>query len=139
MKKSLFSKVALVAATLAIFSSCTALNKTMKESNTLVELQKADFTLTEQVSGTARQMKILGIDFGRLLKKEKGITVSTPLIGSKTSVGKVESYALHDMLSANMGYDVVFYPSFEKSKFKVLFLFSKTEVTVRARLGKLNR
>ncbi|WP_317898721.1 DUF6567 family protein [Aurantibacillus circumpalustris] len=139
MKKTNQNFILLTAFLIVALSSCTTLNKTMKESNTLVELKKTDFTLSEQVTGNATQMKILGIDWGRLFKKEKGATIATPLIGNKVNVGKVESYALHDMLSSNMGHDVVFYPSFEKSRFNLLFLYIKTEVTVRGRLGKLNR
>jgi len=137
MKKINPKRAAVAFILIAALSACTSLNKTMKESNTLVELKKDDFTLTEQVSGTAKQIKILGVDWGRLFRKEKGKTVLTPLIGSKGDPGQVESYAIHDMLSSNMGYDVVFYPSFETTKLKILFLFSKKEVTVRARLGKL--
>lgn len=132
------SKIAVFSTILLLMaSSCTTLNKTMRESNTLVEFKKEDFVLTEQVTGTAKQIKVLGIDWGRIFKKEKGKTVSTPLIGGRTVPGKMESYALHDMLYSNMGYDVVFYPSYEITRLNILFLFTKTEVTVRARLGKL--
>lgn len=137
MKKSISRNFVLALLFATAFTSCTSINKSMKESNTLVELKKEDFTLTEQVSGTAKQIKIIGVDWGRLFRKEKGKTVSTPLIGNKTTPGKVESYAIHDMLSSNMNYDVVFYPSFETTRLNILFLFTKTEVTVRARLGKL--
>lgn len=131
-KLAVFSTIVLL-----VISSCTTLKKKMRESNTIVEFKKEDFILTEQVTGTAKQIKVVGIDWGRLFKKEQGKTVSTPLIGGRTVPGKMESYALHDMLYSNMGYDVVFYPSYETTRLNVLFLFTKTEVTVRARLGKL--
>ena len=39
----------------------------MREPDTRVELTKSDFTLSNQVSAEAKSIKIIGIDFKRLL------------------------------------------------------------------------
>lgn len=142
MKMINFKKMATAVLAAAALTSCTSLQKNMKEANTLVGLQKADFTLSDQVTGSAKEVKILMVDWARLFKKEKGYTFSTPLIGTGRTIktDKAEAYALNDMLSSRITeYDAVFYPSFEKERLKILFFYSKTEVTVRARLGKLNK
>jgi hypothetical protein len=126
---------------MGLFTSCTSLGRTIREGNTLVQLKKEDYALSDQVSGSAKQVKILAIDWSRLFKKERSRIVTAPLLttGGVKNLSKVESYALYNLLLNNTGYDVVFYPTFEQERIKVLFFFSKTKVTVRARLGKLNK
>jgi hypothetical protein len=126
---------------MGLFTSCTSLGRTIREGNTLVQLKKEDYALSDQVSGSAKQVKILAIDWSRLFKRERSRIVTAPLLttGGVKNLSKVESYALYNLLLNNTGYDVVFYPTFEQERIKVLFFFSKTKVTVRARLGKLNK
>ena len=143
--------VSLLAATV-YFSSCTTMGRGMREANTRVELQKEDFTLSAQVTGSATQTKIIGIDFERLFTKKQAeaipggmdgggsiASIIMPLVGAYLpSSGKVYSYALYDLYDKNPGYDALFYPSFERERFGFLFLYSKETVTVTGRLGKLN-
>ena len=49
------------AATALFFASCTSVNKSMREPNTRVNLEKKDFTLSDQVTGEAKTTQILGI------------------------------------------------------------------------------
>ncbi|MCF6366795.1 MAG: hypothetical protein L3J35_11395 [Bacteroidales bacterium] len=134
-------------------TSCTTLSKTMREPNVNVELEKSDFILSAQVSAEANSTKIIGIDFQRLLNKaegniEKSILASSfidfvqiPVIGNILS-DKTSNYALYELMHNNPGYDVVFYPQYEKKIQKPVlgigFLLKKTTVKVTARLGKLN-
>jgi hypothetical protein len=143
--------VSLLAATVYL-SSCTIMGRGMREANTEVELKKEDFTFSAQVTGTATQTKIIGIDFERLFTKKQaeaipgGTSETTsfagvlmPIVGAYLpSSGKVYAYALYDLYDKNPGYDALFYPSFEREKFGFLFLYSKETVTVTGRLGKLN-
>ena len=118
----------------------------MREPNVFVELQKDDFTLSEQVTGQASTTKILSIDWSRLFKKETGevqngsLSFDVPIIGGLIS-DYTSSYALYNLMQDNKGYDVVFYPQFETTvKRPILglgFIYKKTDVTVNARLGKL--
>ena len=150
-------RLLLICSAIAVLSACTTLNKSMKEPVTFVELKKSDFILSDQLDGSATEITILAIDWARFFQGEYGqtesgqvgnnpttlntnpTTVNIPTIGSSTNPSKVESYALYDLLSKNPGYDVLFYPTFEQKEFKVLFFFSKTEVKIYARLGKLNK
>jgi hypothetical protein len=131
------------------FSSCTTLNRTIKEPNVRVELQKSDFSLSEQVSAEAKATKILGIDFERLFTKKtatsegssSGISLATlPVVGNVLS-DKTANYALYELLEANKGYDVIFYPQYETKVVKpflgIGFIMKTTTVKTTARLGKL--
>jgi hypothetical protein len=140
-----FTLFAFAAATLA---SCTINSRTMKEPNMRVEFQKEDFTVSAQLTGEATQVKIIGIDFKRLLKKDVGNvasdgSVALPSLASIPVVGGVvdpnsivQSYALYDLMQKNPGYDVVMYPSFEVKRYWWV-LGSTTTVVVKARLAKL--
>src|SRR5258708_38171068 len=94
------------------FSSCTMNSKMMREPNAHMEWKKDDFTYSAQVSGEATVVKILGIDFARLFKKEVGMTVggvtsaSIPVIGpllDKFLGDKSVGYAMFDMMNKNQG------------------------------------
>lgn len=141
---------------LTIFAvSCTNINKSMREPNTRLNLQKSDFTLSDQVIGEASSTKILGIDFARLFMKKSanvnkdgasagplGISIaSIPVIGG-VIIDKTASYALYDIMEKNKGYDVVFYPQYEVTVRRPIglgFIFKITTVKATARLGKLNK
>lgn len=149
MKKVMTIFVAILFASV-ILSSCTTVNKAMKEPNVRVELESDDFTLSDQVSAEAKSTTILGIDFARIFKKETGTVessgsaaisvASVPVIGTVLE-DKTSNYALYDLMNNNEGYDVVFYPQYEKKVVKPIlgigFLTTITTVKATARLGKL--
>lgn len=117
----------------------------MREPNVGVELKKSDFTLSEQVVGEAKTLKVLGVDWKRLFKKTTGSVArdgsasfkmgSIPVIGNFVS-DQTSNYALYEIMNSNPGYDVVIYPQYEVVK-KNYIVFSKTTAKVTARLGKL--
>lgn len=133
-------------------TSCTTLSRTMREPNVFVELKKSDFILSEQVFAEANSTKIIGIDFKRLFNTkegniEKSILASSfidlvhiPVIGDAL-FDNTSNYALYELMHNNPGYDVVFYPQYEKKIEKPVlgigFIIKKTTVKVTARLGKL--
>ncbi|MEJ8756526.1 hypothetical protein WG947_05935 [Pontibacter sp. H259] len=146
MKKVVLFSIAVA----AMASSCTSVNKTMREPNTHVELVKNDFTYSEQVTAEATTTKILGIDFERIFKAEGGSTqgggssislASVPVIGNMV-VDRTANYALYNLMAANPGYDVVFYPQYETKVVKpflgIGLLTKITKVKTTARLAKLN-
>lgn len=153
MKKSTFLIIALAA---LFFTNCASVNKSMREPNTRVNLEKKDFTLSDQVSGEATSTKIFGIDFQRLFNKKTGTLnkdgvasplglginlASIPVIGGYI-INSTASYALHDMMEKHTGYDVVFYPQYEvtvKRPIGLGFIYKITTVKATARLGKLNK
>ncbi|MBA3681284.1 MAG: hypothetical protein H0W73_08995 [Bacteroidetes bacterium] len=150
--KKLLSIVALAAG--IFLTSCTNINKSMREPNTRLNLEKKDFTLSDQVTGEATSTKIIGIDFKRLFLKETGTHVndnassvlpfslaSIPVLGG-IIVDATAGYALHDMMQKNPGFDVVFYPQYEttvKRPIGLGFIYKVTTVKATARLGKLNK
>lgn len=149
MKRTVFRSFFAAAIAIIALSSCTTVNKTMREPNTRVELTKGDFTLSEQVSAEAKTTKVIGIDWSRLFKKNMGTVeggglsisvASIPVIGNIVA-DKTANYALHELMQKNTGYDVVFYPQYETVVSKPILgigFFSKiTTVKVTARLAKL--
>ncbi|HET8860828.1 hypothetical protein [Marivirga sp.] len=137
---------------------CTSINKTMKQPNTLVRFEKQDFEFSEQLTADATTTRILNIDFERLLNKE-GATIENEisqggpldqaaykLISSLPVYGTLlndptASYALYNLMKANEGYDVIFYPQYEvKVKRPILglgFILKITDVKVNAKLAKI--
>ncbi len=141
--------MAMLVVVLATFASCTTLNHSMREPNTRVNLTKSDFTLSEQVSAEDKTVKILGIDFERLFKKETGVVdngassislANMPVIGN-VLYDKTSNYALYNLMFTNPGYDVIFYPQYETKISKPVlglgFIVKITKVKTTARLGKL--
>jgi hypothetical protein len=151
MKKTMIKMVMFVAV-IAAFSSCTTLNHSMREPNTRVNLNKSDFSLSEQVTAEATSTKILGIDFARLFKKKTGVVEGggaaaislaiIPVVGNLVS-DKTSNYSLYELMTSNPGYDVVFYPQYEtkvvKPFFGIGFITKITTVKTTARLGKLTK
>ena len=139
-------------ALIAAFSSCTTLNHSMREPNTRVNLNKSDFSLSDQVSAEATTVKIIGIDWARLFTKKTGTVdgggsssinlASIPVIGNFVA-DKTANYSLYELMNGHPGYDVVFYPQYETKVFKpflgIGFLTKITTVKTTARLGKLNK
>ncbi|MCB0736917.1 MAG: hypothetical protein KDC92_05335 [Bacteroidetes bacterium] len=129
-------------------ASCSLTMRSMKSPNTRVELELSDFELSDQVSAEATSTRILSIDFERLfnaqtasVEADGGMPISAasiPVFGDFV-MDPTKGYALYELMNANPGYDVVFYPQFEtKIKRPIgLPLITITEVKVTARLGKL--
>jgi len=144
-------KILIIATLVVAFTSCTTLNHTMREPDTRVNLNKSDFTLSEQVSATATSVKVVGIDWARIFTKKTGVVdgkgsstislVSIPVIGNIVS-DKTANYSLYELMYGNAGYDVVFYPQYETKIFRPVLgigFFTKiTTVKTTARLGKFN-
>ncbi len=133
-----------------LITSCTSVHKTMREPNVRVELERDDFELSQQVSAEATSVRVLGIDWKRLLNVERGSVEGwafsavnlgyIPIIG--TGITEPTSfYALHEMMKNNPGYDVVFYPQYEaivkRPVIGLGFIYKKTTVKATARLGKM--
>lgn len=123
----------------------------MREPNVRVDLNKSDFTLSDQVKAEATSTTIIGIDFTRLFIKKTGSVeggaalislASLPVIGNVLS-DKTANYALYELMNNNPGYDVIFYPQYETKVEKPIlgigFFTKVTTVEVKARLGKLNK
>lgn len=151
--KTKFLRQILITTTLiALFSSCSTINRSMREPDTRVNLKISDFSLSEQVTASARSVRILGIDWARLFKKNTGVVdgarsstiqlVSIPVIGNIIS-DRTANYALYELMNGSPGYDVVFYPQYETKilrPFLGIGLFSKiTTVKTTARLGKIKK
>jgi len=146
-------KVLILTVLVATLASCTSLNNVVREPNTRVLLNMSDFSLSKQVSAEAKTVKVLGIDWSRIFKVNTGevnkdgkagasavSAASIPVIGSFIG-DKTESYALHELITSNPGYDVVFYPQFETKKFApgLGLFYNVTTVKATARLGKLTK
>lgn len=150
MKKS-NQLILLIGITTLLFTSCSNFEKVMREPNTRLELNKSDFTLSDQVMAEARTVKILGIDWGRLFNASEGVIekdgfsvinfASVPVIGYFI-YDRTANYALYELMQNNPGYDVVFYPQYETKISRPIgigFIYKKTVVKTTARLGKLNK
>ncbi|MDA3822155.1 MAG: hypothetical protein PF450_06030 [Bacteroidales bacterium] len=149
--KSQFLKLFILTFSVALlFSSCTAVSKTMREPHSRINLELSDFTLSEQVSADASSTKIIGVDWERFFKQETGVVqggssllidiASIPVMGSFV-FDQTSNYALYEMMMQNPDYDVVMYPQFETTIERPIlgigFIMKKTSVTAKARLGKL--
>lgn len=70
-----------------------------------------------------------------------GALASIPVIGS-IAPDATSEYALYKLMAEHPGYDVVFYPQFEKRKHAPILgtsLYSKTTVKVTARLARIRK
>jgi hypothetical protein len=118
----------------------------MKEADSFVRFERQNFDMSAQVSGEATSTRILGIDWSRLFARQSGavesvspnLVSSLPIIGTVLS-DRVAGYALYNMMQANKGYDVVFYPQYEKvvSRPIIIPIYTITKVKATARLGKI--
>lgn len=149
MRKRLLKTFLIIGIAISTLTSCTTINKSMKSPNTRLELNKTDFTLSDQVTAEATSTTIIGIDFNRLLMKKTGNIeenselinfASIPVLGNYLS-NKTANYSLYEIMKNNPGYDVVFYPQYETKIEKPFlglgFLTKITTVKTTARLGKL--
>lgn len=135
MKKLCFL---LVCAACFFLASCHTYHHSMKEPNAYVEYHADDFILSEQVSGEATVVRVLGIDWEHTFGTER--IGNIPSIGSFIAGGS--NYAAYDMMQKNPGYDVVVYPQMEAYRYAPVLgtdLYSKTTYKVTGRLGKLKK
>lgn len=104
------------------FSSLTTLGETMREPDVVVKSTKDDFSISDQVSAEARSTKIIRnnyeslvirrmgyMDDGAALLSLAGLSVTDEVVYDKTS-----NAAHFELMRANAGYDVIFYPQYEK-------------------------
>ena len=125
------------------FSSCTSVHKTIKQPASYVELDRDDFTLSEQETAEATSVTMLGIDFARIFMKKTGtdggaIATSLPIVGQYLA-DPTTSYAMYNLLEQNDEADFIFYPQIEKKiicPIVGMCLIKKiTTVKVKSRLG----
>ncbi len=120
-----------------LLSSCKTSSIAMREPNVRVELNRDDFVLSEQFSAEVSRTAIFGIDFSRLFRKKVGSITNVSVIG-KVLKGKTSNYALYKLMEKHPGYDVVFYPQYEITRFNPLglgLIYQKSTVKVTTRLG----
>ena len=132
MKKSLF--ILLLAVLAFGATSCSSSIKSMKEPLSYIELNSHDYTLSDIKTGEATGVRVLGIDWERLFNVKAGF-VTAPIIG--IPVSNSQMYAVYDLLEKNPGYDFVMYPQVLDHTTGFPGIYTKTEIKVTARLGKL--
>jgi hypothetical protein len=143
-KFSIFFTVALFLCAMGTSSCSTRKFQTMREPNVRVDLQRADFVLSPQLTAEARTVRVFFIDWHRVFKTNKG-SIGTPALSIPVMGGLLptptQSYALYLLMQNNAGYDVVFYPQFEikvrRPFLGVGFFYRATTTKVTARLGAL--
>lgn len=143
MKKLFF--ILTVVGSLVLSTSCTMKMNGMSDANTQLNLTADDVTFSEVKEAEATEKLILMVDWKRLFKKEVGEVrrrggagFSLPIIGGSTSFTRAESYAIYKLLKENPGYDAVMYPQFSGQSKGLAPFFIKTNVTVKAKLVKVN-
>lgn len=128
---------------LLFLSSCSYNSRAISDSNARLLLEKEDVTISESVYASAKEVLVLGIDWKRLFKREIGevkakrALTSFPLIGA-TPTTRAASYATYNLLKENSDYDAVLYPQFEGTSKSFFPFFQKTEVTVKAKMMRVN-
>lgn len=161
-------KLLLLVCCAVLITSCSSTMKTMKNPDSNIEFSKSDFTISGQASASHSSTRILGIDWENLFKNGKSgdvrqqkssMTPSTamiPIVGGidLPSVGFLENIfgiffdqskeiATHNLITKNADSDVVIYPRYKVTVSKPIlglgFIYKKTDVTVTARMGKLNQ
>jgi len=125
-----------------LIPACTMSSHSMKTPNNYIEFSKTDFDYSDQVSGEATEVRVLGIDWARLFNKKMGeidgaASIDIPIIGGFLGQ-RVNTYAVYNMIKDNPGFDVVLYPQFE-TKVNKTIIVKVTKVKVTARLGKLKK
>lgn len=136
MKKNTFKTLLVLLFATVLFTSCSSLNSSMREPNMLVRFDKADFELTEQITAEATSVKVFGVDWKRLFNSQEGSIGATASVFGSKPFNPTSKDALYNLLAANPGYDVIFYPQYEVYK-KNFIIFSRTTVKTTAKLGKI--
>lgn len=141
--RKLFITFSMAIIAITLFSGCSVMSRSMKEPSNNIQFQKNDFEYSDQVSGEATEVKILGVDWARLFGHKMGElqnssnSFNIPIIGGLIG-NKVNGYALYNVMLDNPGYDIVLYPQYETSKTN-LIITKITKVKVTARLGKIKK
>jgi len=147
-------------------TSCTISRNSMREANYQLWLHHEDLELSSQVTGEAKQTKVLMVDWNRLLGRNYEFgqfgnlpsdPLAKPLNGNVSgvagrefsavnfvingliginNVSRVEQMAMYDLMRKNPSYDMIIFPQFEARR-KWFFVGSKTNVVVKARLARL--
>ena len=128
--------------TVLVFTSCTSIHKSTKQPHSYIELEKSDFTLSEQQSAQATSVTILGIDFQRLFLKKTGSdnynAVSIPVVGQFLQ-DQTTGYAMYRLLEENDDADFIFYPQVEQKNvcpiLGICLINRISTVEVKAKLG----
>lgn len=136
MKKTNFKSLFVLLFATVLFSSCSSINTSMREPNMLVEFDKSDFELSEQIVAEATSTKVFGIDWARLFSSQESVIGASASVFGAKPLNMTSRYALYNLLVANPGYDVIFYPQYEVYK-KNFIIFSTTTVKTTAKLGKI--
>ncbi len=127
-----------------LLASCTMHQRTIADSNSRVNFEAKDWTITGAYGGQARVTRVLGIDWARLFMQRAGghtgssNSISFPVIGWLAPTQEADRYAMFDLLERHAGYDAMFYPQFKRKRLNVLGIYSRTTSEITARLGKLN-
>lgn len=144
--KKVFVRFFMLAGVVTLLSSCSTANLGVSKANVYYEFGRNDMDVSAQKTAEAKQIKVFGIDFLRLFKKESGNFnadgyagefSSIPLVGSYINPTKVQNYALFNLLQQEPGFDFVLYPRFEQKSTGIPLLFVVTKTKVTARLGKI--
>lgn len=142
MKKLLL--VLTVVASLFLTTSCSMKMNGMSDANAQLNLTSDDVTISETKEAKATEKLILAVDWKRIFKKEvgevrrRGSGFSIPIISGSTSFTRAEAYAIYKLLQENPDYDAVLYPQFSGQAKGLFPFFLKTDVTVKAKLVKVN-
>ena len=138
--KKLTQPLLALAAGLLMLSSCTVQQRTIADSNSRVNFEAKDWTITPAYGGQAHVTRIIGIDWSRLFNQRAGgsSSISMPVVGFLAPTLEADKYAMFDLLQRHAGFDALFYPQFKRKRFNFLGIYSRTTSEVTARLGKLN-
>ena len=148
----------LIVSILTLFLSSCVVSTGIKTANTQIEFNRGDFEISEQFTAEAKVVRILGIDWKRLFRRQSGnfdpqgfakedfaikgltalpfIPYILPIIGV-SPFSTAQNYALYNLLKEHEGYDIVIYPKFERDLVRIPFFYSRTKAKVTTRLGKL--
>ena len=135
MKKLLF-----IIGVVVTISSCTTTQKSIKNPASYVELERSDFTLSEQKSASSKSASILifqitGSDKTAIDNLDR---VTMPIVGQYLT-DKTTANAMYKLLEENSDADFIFYPQVEKRNtcpiLGICLLYRHTEVEVKSRLG----
>ena len=136
MKKLLF-----IIGLVVTISSCTTINKSIKQPFSSVDIRMDDFDLSEQKTAKATSVTFFGIDFERLFLKKMGpgsTVASIPVLGQYLS-DATTSYAMYNLLEENDGADFIFYPQIEKKTtcpiLGICLYMRVSTVEVKSKLG----
>lgn len=127
---------------LLAMGSCTSYHRTIADSNSHVEFESKDWTITAPYGAQGEVTRILGVDWARLFKSKTGSiggagAFSIPIVGSFVMPTSADEYAMYDLLKRYPGYDAIFYPQFKRKTFNFLGIYVHSTSEVKARLGRL--